>query len=91
VDIGKIRHLRDSITIIDHYWWRRREQETNRLLNGFGDKCRVRDGHVGDYVSSTCAGKDYELPTGEGTGELVESKPDEQTACSGDTSGMQFG
>ncbi len=37
VDIAKIRILRDSVTIIDYYLWRRRDQETNRLLNGFGD------------------------------------------------------
>ncbi len=62
LDIGKIRQLRDSLTIIDHYLWRRREQETNRLLNDFGDKCQIRDGHVGDYVSNNGAGRDYELP-----------------------------
>ena len=76
LDIGKIRELRDSITIIDHYLWRRREQETNRLLNGFGDKCQIRHGHVGDYVSNTNSGKDYELPAGQTDGQLVEVDSD---------------
>jgi hypothetical protein len=91
LDIGKIRQLRDSLTIIDHYLWRRREQETNRLLNDFGDKCQIRDGHVGDYVSNNGAGRDYELPASQTDGQLLEINLDGAESCCGESSGMQCG
>ena len=76
VDIGKIRQLRDSLTIIDHYLWRRRDEETNRLLNGFEDKCQIRDGHIRDHVSNDGSGRDYELPAGQTDGQLFEVDSD---------------
>jgi len=89
LDIGKIRELRDSLTLIDHYLWRRREQEINRLLNGFGDNCQIRDGNVGGYVSNNGAGRDYELPASQTDGQLIEVDSDgakfavvSQVACS---------
>ena len=91
VDIGKIRELRDSLTIIDHYLWRRRDEETNRLLNGFGDKCQVRHGHVRDHVSIDGAGRDYELPVGQTDGQLFEVDTHGAESCCGESSGMQCG
>jgi len=91
LDIGKIIELRDSLTIIDHYLWRRREQDTNRLLNGFGDVCSIRHGNLGDHVSRNGAGKDYELPASETDGQLVEIDSDGAKSCCGESSGMQCG
>ncbi len=91
LDIGKIRESRDSLTIIDHYLWRRREQETNRLLNGFGDKCQIRHGHVRDNVSDDGAGRDYELPASQTYGQLVESNIDGAESCCSESGGMQLG
>ena len=64
------------------------DQETNRLLDGFG---QIRDGHVGDYVSSNGAGRDYELPASETDGRLVEVDHARSTACSGESGDMQLG
>ncbi len=88
LDIGKIIELRDSLTIIDHYLWRRREQDTNRMLHGFGDVC---NGNLGDHVSRNGAGKDYELPASETDGQLVEIDSDGAKSCFGESSGMQCG
>ncbi len=91
LDVGKIRALRDSLTLIDHYLWRRREEEVNRLLNGFGDKCKICVGHVGSHVSRNGAGKDYELPASETDGQLIEVDSDGAKSCCGESSGMQCG
>ncbi len=91
VDIGKLRHLTDSITIVNHYLCIRRQQEKNRLLNGFGDKCQIRDGHVGDHVSRNGTGKDYELPASETDGRLVEVDSHGATSRCGESGGMQLG
>ncbi len=93
VDIGKLRELRDSLTIVDWYLDLRRSWDTDKLLNGFRDKCQIRDGHVGDYVSNNGAGResDYELPPGEITGELVEVDADGAKPCCGESGGMQSG
>ncbi len=90
-DIAQIRELRDLLTIIDFYLERRRQYETNRLLNGFGDQCQIRDGYVGDYVSNNGSGRDYELLPGEASGELVEVQADGPKSCRGESSGMQCG
>ncbi len=91
VDIGKLRHLTDSITIVNHYLCIRRQQEKNRLLNGFGDQCQIRHGHVGDHVSRNGAGKDYELPASETDGRLVEVDSHGATSRCGESGGMQLG
>ena len=91
IDIGKIRELRDYLTLIDHYLWKRREQEANRLLNGFGDKCQIRDGHVGDHASNDGAGRDYELPASQTDGQLIEVDADGGESCCGESGGMQLG
>ncbi len=91
LDIVKIRDLRDSLTLIDHYLWKRKEREINRLLNGFGNKCQIRDGHVGDNVSSNGAGPDYELPASQTDGQLVEVDCDGGKSRCGESSGMQCG
>ena len=91
MDIGQLRHFTDSITIINHYLIIKRQQETNRLLNGFGDQCQIRHGHVGDYVSNNGSGRDFELLPGETSGQLVEVEADGAKSCCGESSGMQCG
>ncbi len=91
VDIGKLRHLEDSITIINHYLCMRRREQINRLLNGFGDKCQIRDGHVGNHVPNNAAGRDYELPASQTDGQLLEINLDGAESCCGESSGMQCG
>ena len=91
VDIVKIRELRDSLTIIDHYLRRRRDEETNRLLNGFGDKCQIRDGHVGHHVSNNGPWRDYELPAGQTDGQLLEVNSYGAESRCGESGGMQLG
>ena len=91
LDIEKIRALRDSLTLIDHYLWNRRQEDVNRLLNGFEDKCQIRDGHLGDHVSNDGAGRDYELLVGQTDGQLVESYTDGAASCCGESGGMQLG
>ena len=79
LDIAKIR---DPVTIIDHYLWLRRQQETDRLLNGFGDQCQIRDGHVGDYVSNNGAGRATCWPS---VWPLVEVDSDGGKSCCGES------
>ena len=93
VDLTLIRQLRDCLTVIDWYLKSRRDDIVNRLLDTdeFEHKCQIRDGYVGDYVSVNGAGHDYELPAGEGDGQLVEVVTDESAPRGGETSGMLFG
>ncbi len=92
INLGEIRLLRDSLSVIDWYLKLKTEHITNRLLDSayeFEHKCQIRDGHVGHNVSNNGSGNDYELPAGEGDGQLVEVVVREP--CNGETSGMQFG
>ncbi len=92
INIGEIRELRDSLTVIDFYLKKKREEIEARLLDSayeFEYQREIRDGYLGDHVPSHGAGPDYELPPGKGDGQLVEVVVREPSG--GETGGMQLG
>ncbi|DBA68509.1 TPA: hypothetical protein ACH3X2_001179 [Trebouxia sp. C0005] len=89
ITLQDIRYLEDNLTVIDFYLKKKRA-ELEHIYSKKADeyKLEIRDGHVGDHVSNDGAGRDYELPTSQTDGQLVESNTDGAESCCGESSGM---
>ncbi len=73
INLREIRELQDSLTVVDFYLKIKRREIEWRLLDIENEYQRqVLNGYMGDHLPSDGAGPDYELPSGERDGQLVE-------------------
>jgi len=73
INLQEVRQLEDRISVIAFYLQEKRRQLHNeRRRKADEHHAAIRHGHLGNHLPSYGAGPDYELPAGEGDGQLVE-------------------